>query len=206
MPALGAGGRRFKSCRPDHEGFAVHGFQFTVRCLETAVHGLTAAIATMPWRDSDESHKGSPHLETVLTVRSRTETGNRERRTVERKRVGIRRLRRFRLRVAHGQGDKDAMCRATVPGLLNSREKAQRAQKIERSTEGLQASNCPVSYLDPNFFALFVPFCGYSDFASGKRYRAGGIRTHDFLESCLRTSADVHYEGNGGYVDVFRLS
>src|SRR5258708_33150157 len=147
----------------------------------------------MPWRDSDESHKGSPHLETVLTVRSRTETGNRERRTVERKRVGMQRLRRFRLRVGNGKGDKDAMCGATVPGLLNSREKAQRAQKIERSTEGLQASNCPVSYLDPNFFALFVPFCGYSDFASGKRYRAGGIRTHDLLnpiqahyQTCLR--------------------
>jgi hypothetical protein len=80
---LGAGGRRFKSCRPDHEGFAVHDFQFMVRCLETAVHALTAAIATTPLRDSDESHQGSPHLETVLTVRSRTETGNRERRTVE---------------------------------------------------------------------------------------------------------------------------
>ena len=37
----------------------------------------------MPWRDSDQSHQGSPHLETVPTVRSRTETGNRERRTVE---------------------------------------------------------------------------------------------------------------------------
>jgi hypothetical protein len=72
----------FKSRRPDHEGFVVHRSQFTVRCLETAFHGLAAAIATMPLRDSDESHNGSPHLEAVLTVRSRAETVNREPRTL----------------------------------------------------------------------------------------------------------------------------
>jgi hypothetical protein len=37
----------------------------------------------MPLRDSDESHNDSPHFETVLTVRGRTEAGDRERRTVE---------------------------------------------------------------------------------------------------------------------------